>query len=1374
MKVNCPKCNCAYKVDDNRVKPGGLKMRCPKCSQSFRVLKNGSVDNAPSKTLISTPDPNAVEKGKIQSIRPKRPVPPKPAVSKPAAPKPAVPKPGKLKPDKPPRLPKRPTAIDKKKGPAKPLKTMGGAVDEQGGQASEEHELQLNENGAAVEKAGNAEFDLSSAEFDLSEQNQEYSGEIHLPPIPKTDDEPLPISSDGTDRAVQTEDDPFGDIDLPSSEDSAKLAGQDDDDPFGSIDLPPPGDAAAVPAETDAIDLPAPFGAVDLPEPIGAVDLPKPSSNINLPTPGGNVDLPAADLSAPAGNVDLSKPAGGVDLPSPAGVVDLPSPAGVVDLPSPAGVVDLPSPIGAFDLPSMTDASELVPSDTGIGLGQPSNGDTFGSIDLSPQTAGAGNERLPMGHDGTDEMNPAPLGETGFGELSPDILPPLGATMGSDVPGFQGGLTPSVPDLSAPSASDEAFGAVDNTQDGDLGASRVKASGTTNFGEVDLGPDPTQDSAFAPPLLDDEEGEFADFPTQDAADSGTPGVDGDHLELATDPMDFDASGTLVDEPVGRDSGLEDSERRPAVNFSGRRKFERQSRRVKLLLLAALGVIIIAGAGMALTPLGPFGAYALVKLLPSSASDKIIHQTQKSVAHHLTSDTFLSLTEALKEIDQSLKQVPDNEDLRLLGVYAHYWHEVRFGRDKKHDHIASKLLGSINLSESESPYAPLAKASQLLRTGKTANIAQALKSPANTTANGLSLIVAGYLGSGSFDKAVVAAKRLETKEKSARSGFLLARALVESGVLDKAAEKLNKLIAKYPKHTDSILALIELLERTKPVDHKRIIELAERIVNTESRKCTKAQRAQAHALLGHLHLMKRHSDEAAAEFVRAENLNSDNVSMLIGKGEIALDKDDLSTAAVSFNKATAEEPNNIFAILGSIETTLREGNLSDAKEALLKVLPKNERNAKVHYLMGRVQWALKKMEEVEKEFKIAIELNKEYLKAYISLSQFYLSLKKDKEAMVILDDASEAVPNSPLINQTLADAQAIRGDYDAAIVELSKALDLDPDNTYSHFRMAQMYRRLGSFEDAARSLAEVEKRNAKYPGMALEQGLLMEDSGDVEKALASYKKALSESEDDANLKVRVAAASHILGDDVTAEKLLSEAIEVEPRSPEINFYLGEVYRISGRTTEAVVPLKIAAELDKENPLYHLRYGMILRDMRNGVEAMEEYRTAKQLDPKLAEVHVRIGELQLAQGTARDAIVNIDKGLSLDPMIADGYQLIAEAFEQLSDLRSAVAYYRRAITVLPDNAKLFFKLGLVELRIRGNRAAAGSLARAVALGEKLDPLPSWLPEALYRLGVAQRAQGKRANAITSFKRYLEIAPENHIDRTEVIAHLDRLGG
>ncbi len=1206
----------------------------------------------------------------------------------------------------------------------------------------------------------------------------------------------LPAPAGATEASKTAVDDPFGDIDLPAPVNTADSPAPsaappppsppaaDDEDPFGEIDLPAPlgQDRVSIPVPSGLVDRPAASDKVDLPAPAGsrskppAIESDDAFSEIDLPAPSANVDLPIptemVDLPAPSENVDLPAPSDSrPDLPiaqsdDAFGEIDLPAPSNNVDFPIPVGTVDLPAPSENVDLPTRKETqvfgekSPPVPPDP---IKPPPTMSTPPSApDDKPDTADSPH--------GFDEISLSSI------SLPPDKPPAIPSEM-LDLPvGNEGG--PGADPLTFPdSLAPPSFeGAPSLPPTDDAG----RSSGDISFGEVDLSPSPStppEPGASAPGVAEGAEppevsfdagGEFDEFPTRESL-PGEDEADGKSLELAHDPF----LEALDDRPMDGDA-IGDEERRPAASFEGRRKWERQGRKTRFMLLVFLGVLILGGAGMTFTPLGPFGAYALVKLVPKFGQDAIITQTVKLVDTRIKTDTPFALNSAIKELERALSELPDNDDLQLLGVYLHTWYQIRFGTDKKHDLAAIELLGPTKFEESESPYGPLAEASRYALTRQTGKMIKALSGEIGETPNAKALMIAGYLNAGIIEKALTLAIQLDKEEKSARSGYFLAKSLFLNGAYNEATEKLTELIKKSPKHIGSKLLLAQTYLQTKPVNREEIIKLTNDVISSFSDISTSVQKAEAHALLGQLHLVERHVADALKEFEQAEKLDPNSISMLTGKGTVSLLNNDIPAAVSAFEKVLNADSKNITAQLGRVETIFREGRFADALAALTAILPKNQKNARAHYLMGKVQIALKNHDLAEQELSTAIEIDTEFLEAYVALSELYIAADKNSEAMRVLDKASKSIPESPLISQTLAGAHAMLGDYATAIAELFKAIELDPDSIRSYFVMAQMYRRMNSIDDARNSLSEVESRDPNYPGLALERGFLMELSGDKKAALDLYLKELALSKEDTDLKIRIGAASHLLGDNDTAEKYLKEVVAVIPKSAEANYYLGEICRITGRTAEAVGYLATATEQDPSNGLYHLRYGMSLQNTQDLKEAMKEYEIAKELDPNLAEVYVRIGSVLLQQGAAKDAFQFLDKGLSLDPTLHDAYWLMADSFEQQGELRSAAEHYRKAIRAAPKEAELYFRLGRVELKVHGTRTALSSLMKAVQFADDAGQTPTWLPEALYRLGIAQENLGRKTNARTTFKRYLDIAPKDDIDRSEVTARLERLGG
>jgi tetratricopeptide (TPR) repeat protein len=153
-------------------------------------------------------------------------------------------------------------------------------------------------------------------------------------------------------------------------------------------------------------------------------------------------------------------------------------------------------------------------------------------------------------------------------------------------------------------------------------------------------------------------------------------------------------------------------------------------------------------------------------------------------------------------------------------------------------------------------------------------------------------------------------------------------------------------------------------------------------------------------------------------------------------------------------------------------------------------------------------------------------------------------------------------------------------------------------------------------------------------------------------------------------------------------------------------------------------------------------------------------------------LRYGQLKQYAGSTHDAINAFFRVLKLDESRKEPNELLGDAFDQLGDQTKSLKWYRVALKASPDNGDICFKLALGELKISGPRAAIHSLNKAVALAEKKEPPPKWLPEAIYRLGSAHEATGSKDSAKRAYKRYRKVAPENHIDRPEVEARLEGL--
>jgi len=250
------------------------------------------------------------------------------------------------------------------------------------------------------------------------------------------------------------------------------------------------------------------------------------------------------------------------------------------------------------------------------------------------------------------------------------------------------------------------------------------------------------------------------------------------------------------------------------------------------------------------------------------------------------------------------------------------------------------------------------------------------------------------------------------------------------------------------------------------------------------------------------------------------------------------------------------------------------------------------------------------------------------------------------------------------------------------------------------------------------------------------------------------------------------ASFLLKQYERAEKTFQEVLTAHPEQVEANFFLGELYRLTDRPADALALLRKAVSLDGSSALYHLRLGMVYLAGGQMENAEKELKTAIEMDPNNAEACVRKGQLDLGKGSTSDAINAFFRALDIDKNYTEVYELLGDAFGQLGDQSKSIRWYREGIEADPEDAYIYFKLSLAQLKVSGERTAIDTMSKAVALAEKQDPPPKWLPEALYRLGAAHESVRSWGAAIKAYERYIQVAPPSHIDRPEVEARLNGL--
>lgn len=209
-------------------------------------------------------------------------------------------------------------------------------------------------------------------------------------------------------------------------------------------------------------------------------------------------------------------------------------------------------------------------------------------------------------------------------------------------------------------------------------------------------------------------------------------------------------------------------------------------------------------------------------------------------------------------------------------------------------------------------------------------------------------------------------------------------------------------------------------------------------------------------------------------------------------------ENLKKAAALFQQAIDKDPNYALAYAGLADSYALLGGpvygaepshhtVTRAKSAALKALELDNTLAEAYtslgYIASTYEWDFP---SAEKNFKRALELNPNYATAHHWYGLTYLSyVGRHQEAILETQRAAELDPLSLIINASYGRAFFYAKQYDKAIAQFHKTVELDPSFVRAHLYLAWTYEANGMFKEA---IAEYERARALDEGAVLTASL----------------------------------------------------------------------------------------------------------------------------------------------------------------------------------------------------------------------------------------------------------------------------------------------
>jgi adenylate cyclase len=166
------------------------------------------------------------------------------------------------------------------------------------------------------------------------------------------------------------------------------------------------------------------------------------------------------------------------------------------------------------------------------------------------------------------------------------------------------------------------------------------------------------------------------------------------------------------------------------------------------------------------------------------------------------------------------------------------------------------------------------------------------------------------------------------------------------------------------------------------------------------------------------------------------------------------------------------------IFGTSKTP--EKSIEQAFELAQKVLDRGDSDAGAHFLIGYAYSRKGQFDKAISELEIARDLFPNNAEINAGLGMILNAAGKPEDAINVLKNAMRLSPIPPSwYLENLGGAYRLTGQYKKAVHEYKKAIQLQPDDMFSHLNLALCYVKLGREDDANAEAAEVLRINPKF-------------------------------------------------------------------------------------------------------------------------------------------------------------------------------------------------------------------------------------------------------------------------------------------------------
>ena len=326
-------------------------------------------------------------------------------------------------------------------------------------------------------------------------------------------------------------------------------------------------------------------------------------------------------------------------------------------------------------------------------------------------------------------------------------------------------------------------------------------------------------------------------------------------------------------------------------------------------------------------------------------------------------------------------------------------------------------------------------------------------------------------------------------------------------------------------------------------------------------------------------------------------------------------------------------------------------------------------------------------------------------------------------------------------QRLAAIDVLTGRLDEAIEQYRVLRDMEPQELVYRSALAHLYYRCRRYDEAVDEFETAIAMEPENWALVNDEVEALAADGQFAEAIERLCRLLDEQGPFADLHLRLADLYGRVGDDESAMRNYSAALELQPDYLEAVVKAGAQHLTQGRWEQAAEAFHQAAELNDAMLECYVGMGVAQTAMGDKAEAMNSFDLAAAIEPNSTILLAEMAKLQLRSAVSEEFTRSFCRQeCAPGDVAAFNEQLLVHQIER----------HAEAVRDEPEHADVRYRYGVL-LR------AAGQIPQAMEQFSQAARIsPSFL-KAWIKLGITQQEMGLVDDAIETFQKAMDVRPD-----------------